>query len=126
MLARTTVISLSTVVFTAAAVALAVGSGHAQSRPEPQIREIEISVENGRYSPARITVTQGERVRLKFVRKEHNRCTEQVVFPALSIERELPPNQPVYVDLRQLEAGETAFHCGMNMVKGTVFVEARN
>ena len=124
MFAKTTVISLSAVILTAAgAVAAVVASGHAQS--QPQAREIEITVENGRYSPARVTLKEGEKVRLKFVRKEHNPCTKEVVFPALNIKRELPTNQPVYVDLPELAARETRFQCGMNMVKGSVLVEAK-
>ena len=122
MLKRTTVTRFSAVIlFAASALALSVHSGRAQS----EVREIEITVENGRYTPARVVVTEGEKVRLKFLRKEHNACTKDVVFASLSIRRELPPVQPVYVDLPALEPGEVGFQCGMNMVKGVVLVEAR-
>jgi plastocyanin domain-containing protein len=90
---------------------------------EPQVREIEIVVQGG-YKPQRIEITEGERVRLKVIRKEHNGCSKQIVFPTLKIERELPPNEPVLIDLPALPAGEVPFRCGMNMLKGTVTVKA--
>jgi plastocyanin domain-containing protein len=87
-------------------------------------REIEIVVDGG-YQPNKIVVKEGERVRLKFVRKDYSPCTKEVVFPSLNLRRELPTNQPVYIDLPALAPGEIEFHCGMNMVKGTIVVEPR-
>ena len=87
-------------------------------------REIEIVVDGG-YQPNKIVVKEGERIRLKFVRKDHGPCTKEVVFSSLDIRRELPTNQPVYIDLPPLTPGEIEFRCGMNMVKGTIVVEPR-
>jgi len=88
------------------------------------VREIEVVVDGG-YKPGRITVTEGERVRLKFIRREHSPCTREVVFAALDIRRELPTDQPVVIDLPALAAGEYEFKCGMNMIKGVIQVLAR-
>jgi plastocyanin domain-containing protein len=87
-------------------------------------REIEVIVDGG-YQPNKIVVKEGEKIRLKFVRKDYSPCTKEVVFPSLNIRRELPTNQPVYIDLPALPAGEVEFRCGMNMVKGTIVVEPR-
>ena len=95
----------------------------AQVHQQAEVREIEIVVEGG-YKPGRIEVREGERVRLKFVRKEYNSCTREVVFPKLNIRRELPPNQPVIIDLPALAPGEYEFRCGMNMIRGTLVVVA--
>jgi plastocyanin domain-containing protein len=59
------------------------------------------------------------------VRKDYSPCTREVVFPSLDIRRELPVNEPVFIDLPALPAGEIEFHCGMNMIRGTIVVEAR-
>lgn len=91
---------------------------------DPGYREIEIVVEDG-YHPDRITVREGERVALRFVRHECSGCTREVVFPALNIRRELPPHRPVVIELPALRAGEYAFQCGMNMVRGTIVVTPR-
>jgi plastocyanin domain-containing protein len=95
----------------------------AEPQEQPAVTEIEIVVEGG-YKPNRIEVHEGERVRLKFIRKEYNSCTREVLFPKLGIRRELPPNQVVIIDLPALTAGEYEFTCGMNMIRGTLMVTA--
>ena len=90
----------------------------------PAVREIEVIVDGG-YRPGRIPVTEGERVRLKLVRREHSPCTREVEFPSLDIRRELPTDQPVVIELPALAPGEYQFKCGMNMIKGVLEVVAR-
>jgi plastocyanin domain-containing protein len=87
------------------------------------IREIQIVVDGG-YSPTRVDIKQGERVRLKFVRKDWNGCSRELVIPALELRRELPPNKAVTIDLPALAPGEYEFRCGMNMIRGTIVVSA--
>jgi len=79
---------------------------------------------DGTYKPYRIEIHESERVRLKFVRKESNPCTREVVFPKLGLRRELPTNQPVSIELSGLAPGEYEFKCGMNMIRGTLVVTA--
>ncbi|WP_437335804.1 cupredoxin domain-containing protein [Sorangium sp. So ce394] len=93
--------------------------------PSPQaVREIEIVVDGG-YKPSRIVVTEGERVRLKLVRRDYSPCSREVVFASLGIRRELPTNVPVVIDLPALSPGEIEFKCGMNMLRGVIVVERR-
>jgi len=99
--------------------ALLPASAHAEEAPTP--REVQVRVERG-YHPARIEVQEGERVRLTFLRTEYTPCTKEVVFPSLGIRKELPPNQPVTVELPPQQSGEVDFHCGMKMVRGKVVV----
>lgn len=91
-------------------------------------REIEVIVQGG-FQPNRITIPEGEAVRLTFERREHTPCSREVVFrsreQALELRRELPPNQRVTIDLPPLKAGEVEFRCGMNMLRGIVTVQAR-
>lgn len=89
-----------------------------------ELREIEIVVDHG-YQPNRIVVTEGQRVRLKLLRKDYSPCAREIVFPSLGIRRELPVNEVVTVDLPALSPGEIAFHCGMNMLHGAIVVEPR-
>jgi plastocyanin domain-containing protein len=46
-----------------------------------------------------------------------------VVFPSLNIKRALPLNQPVVIEFVPAKAGDVAFACGMNMLKGVVVVQ---
>ncbi|SEM61040.1 Cupredoxin-like domain-containing protein [Stigmatella aurantiaca] len=90
----------------------------------PAVREIEIIVDRG-YKPVRIEAVEGERVRLKFVRREYTPCTREVILPSLNIRQELPPNKPVTVDLPPLKSGDVEFMCGMKMFRGTLVVTPR-
>ncbi len=102
--------------------AIPAGSAPAHAAESPAgLREIEIVVD-GAYKPDRITIAKGERVRLKFVRKDYGACTRELLIPKLDVKRELAPGKPVTVDLPDLEPGEYEFRCGMNMLKGTIVV----
>ncbi len=88
------------------------------------VREIEVIVDRG-YTPARIEVNEGERVKLKFIRREYTPCTREIQIPSLNIRQELPTNKPVIVELPPLKAGDIEYKCGMNMVRGTLVVSQR-
>lgn len=85
------------------------------------VQEVEVVVQGG-YTPDRIEVTQGRPVRLTFHRTESNPCTEQVVFGDFGIAKTLPQGERVAVEFTPEKAGEFAFHCSMNMVRGTLVV----
>jgi plastocyanin domain-containing protein len=109
----------------AAAAALGTGIPSTTALAQPaELKEVDITVQ-GSYRPGRIEVTEGQRVRLKFTRKESGPCTREVVFPALGIKKELPQDQVVVIELPALKAGEFEFKCGMNMIKGTIVVKPR-
>ncbi|HVK12911.1 MAG TPA: cupredoxin domain-containing protein [Gemmataceae bacterium] len=88
------------------------------------VQEARIEV-RGAYSPDRIEVEAGRPVRLTFVRREANSCTEQVIFPDFGIVQELPVGRTVPVEFTPDRPGEFPFHCGMNMVRGRLVVKAR-
>ena len=66
---------------------------------------------------------QGHPVRLTFLRKESNPCTEQLIIGEFGIARTLPEGKPVAVEFTPEQAGESIFHCSMNMVRGTRVVK---
>ena len=81
---------------------------------------IEIIVDGGVYSPARIEVVAGRPVRLRFLRKDPSPCAEKVLFDELGIAADLPVGQPVEITLIPKTAGEYAFTCQMQMYRGTL------
>lgn len=85
-------------------------------------REIRISVKFA-YTPAVVRVKQGERVTLVFHREEDSKCTEEVVFPDFSIRKFLPGFKDTRIVLTPAKKGNFVFHCGMDMVRGTLVVE---
>ncbi|WAS91396.1 cupredoxin domain-containing protein [Nannocystis punicea] len=109
---------------TAAVSVLPAQAGAATAAQTRALREIEVVVD-GDYRPGRITVVEGERVRLKFVRRDKSPCTREVVFAALDLRRELPTDRPVILEMPALPAGEYEFKCGMNMIRGVLEVVTR-
>jgi len=87
------------------------------------VQEIQVTVKGG-YSPDIIRVQQGVPARLIFDRQESSDCTSRVVFPEFGISKSLRAFGKTAVEFVPGKAGRFAFACGMNMVHGTLLVEA--
>ena len=81
---------------------------------------IEILVENGVYTPARIEVPAGKTATLRFLRKDPSPCAEKVLFDTLDVSAELPLGKPVMVTVTPDKPGEYEFTCQMRMYRGTL------
>lgn len=92
------------------------------ARQRPPSTVVKITVGDAGFLPARVEAAQGGVVRLEFTRSSDKTCATEIVVPSQQIRRALPLNTPVQVQLRVPEAGEIAFSCGMDMLKGTVVV----
>lgn len=93
------------------------------STPKAQRAEargvIEVLVDGGVYIPARIEVTAGQLVTLRFLRKDPSPCAEQVVFASLGISRDLALNTPQEIIFTP-SPGSHEFTCQMAMYRGTL------
>ena len=79
----------------------------------------QVTVTAGDFQPSTLTMKAGVPARVTFRRTAESSCATEVVFPSLKIRRALPLNEPVEVRFTPT-AGEMAFVCGMDMVRGTV------
>ncbi|HET9931547.1 MAG TPA: cupredoxin domain-containing protein, partial [Polyangiaceae bacterium] len=61
--------------------------------------------------------------RVVFRRVADGTCATAVVFPSLGIQKALPLNTDVAVELPPDSHGELAFQCGMGMYRGKVVAE---
>lgn len=76
------------------------------------------------FSPASVTLPQGQPIRLKFRRGNQPTCADEVVFTDLGIRKKLPKNETTLVELPAQSAARTLnFTCGMNMMKGSVVIQ---
>ena len=89
------------------------------------VQEVQITVRGG-YSPNLIRVQEGVPLRLVFDRQENSDCSARVVFPDFRVSKSLAAFGRTVVDLMPGRAGEYGFACGMNMLHGTLVVEAGN
>jgi RND family efflux transporter MFP subunit len=104
------------------------GAGTTGARPEPrpgaiEVQEVRVVVTDTSFDPPRITLRAGVPARITFTRTSDKTCATAVVFPSLSIRRDLPLNQPIPIEFTPDRAGEIAFACGMDMLRGAVVVQ---
>jgi len=87
------------------------------------VQEATVTVTDASFEPQRLTLRAGVPARVTFIRTSDKTCATSVVFASLNIRRDLPLNQPVTIEFTPDKAGEIAFACGMNMLRGTVVVQ---
>jgi len=97
-----------------------VAASDAAAKPRVQTARIEINAQG--YHPASVKLRRGVRARVTFVRTTDATCVREIVFPDLSVQRELPLNEPVVVSFTPKKRGSFTFVCGMNMMRGELIV----
>ena len=99
------------------------GTPTAQPTPAPPGREgTRVTITEKGFEPSRVRVSADAPIRVTFVRTTDNTCAKEVVVPSRGLTRPLPLNEPVVVELPP-QAGEVAFTCGMDMLRGFVVVQ---
>lgn len=89
-------------------------------------RTISLTAQQFSFTPASITVKQGERIRLNI---KNNDVTHGFFVPGLNINVTLPPGQTTAVDFTADKKGEFSFSCnvfcgeGHGRMTGTIIVE---
>lgn len=79
---------------------------------------IEITVDNGVYTPSNIEMKLGQAVKLSFLRKDPSPCAEKVIFEKLGLSLDLPVDKPVEVTINPEKSGDYVFNCQMKMYVG--------
>ena len=87
------------------------------------VQRVEVTVRGG-YRPDVIRVRQGVPVELVFDRQESGDCTSRVVFADFGVSAALPAFARTTVRVNPDRPGSFGFACGMNMVHGTLLVDA--
>jgi plastocyanin domain-containing protein len=86
-------------------------------------KDLVVTVDNGVYSPARITLKRDVEHSLQFLRKDASPCAEMLVIPKLDISETLSVNKQTTIKLPKMGPGSYEFHCQMKMYKGLLLVE---
>lgn len=82
--------------------------------------KITITVDDHGFQPSSIEVPKGQKTILEFRRTSDKTCATSVVFPELKIEKALPLNQTVAIELPANVSSPLTFQCGMGMYHGKV------
>jgi plastocyanin domain-containing protein len=86
-------------------------------------RRVDVTASAAGFAPKEVTVKQGEPTTLVFTRTTDETCATEVVFPDLKLEKKLPLNQPVAVEVPVDTARTLAFQCGMGMYKSKLVIQ---
>ncbi len=84
---------------------------------------IKISVDAAGYHPSEAKAQAGKPVRIEFTRTTDEGCGQKLVIPSEKIEKDLPLNQAVPIDVTMPASGKLAFTCGMDMYRGAILAE---
>ena len=97
----------------------------ADKAPPPSGDRIAISVTDKGFEPENVSVPSGKPVTLVFTRKTDSTCAKEVVIPVegQKIEKKLPLNEAVAVEVTFPKSGTITYACGMDMLKGVVTVQ---
>lgn len=85
---------------------------------ENQVVEIKIT-ENG-FEPSNLQVPADVPVTLKVTRTTDNTCATEIKIKDRNVQKKLPLNEVVSIDLGKVKKGKLDFSCGMNMIKGVI------
>lgn len=86
------------------------------------VQTVKVTVRHG-YTPSRIVAKAGQPLKIEFYRDEDanaESCDKEVVIPDDNVRLPLPSHESQIVEIKPHAAGEMDFHCGMNMMKGSI------
>lgn len=90
---------------------------------QPDAGTVQITVENGIYSPDRISVPVNQPTTLRFLRKDSSACAATVIFDELDISTELPLDEAKEIVITPTTPGHYSFSCSMQMYRGSLEVK---
>ena len=91
------------------------------------VQVVKVAVTGAGYTPSRIVVREDVPVRLVFEQFSSSACVSQVQIPSLGVSKlTLPKGKETPVEFTPTKPGSYEFTCGMEMVTGTLVVEAAN
>jgi len=84
---------------------------------------VSIVADGDGFHPSSLSVKKGAPLTLEFKRTSDQTCATAVVFPDLKIEKNLPLNEAVAVDIPTDAARTLTFQCGMGMYQSKIVVQ---
>ncbi len=86
-------------------------------------REVQLTVTDRGFEPARTVVQRGQSLTLVVTRKTDQTCATEIVIPRLGRREALPLDQPVHIEIPGGVEDTLSYACGMNMLAGTLVAE---
>ena len=94
-------------------------AGDAAATPDAN-GKVSITVDGTGFHPSSVQIAKGQKTTLEFRRTSDQTCATSVVFPELKLDKALPLNQTVAIELPADVSSTLSFQCGMGMYHGKV------
>ncbi|MBS2015175.1 MAG: cupredoxin domain-containing protein [Deltaproteobacteria bacterium] len=85
---------------------------------------IPITASSKGFEPSSVKLKKGAPATLVFTRTTDDTCATEVVFPELSVKKDLPKGVAVAISVPTEKEQTLTFQCGMGMYKSSVVVAA--
>lgn len=95
-----------------------------KNSPSSDPGQVDVTASDKGFQPSSITFKRGAPATLVFTRTTDDTCATEVVFPELSLKKDLPKNQPVAISVPTEKERTLTFQCGMGMYKSSVVIGA--
>lgn len=86
--------------------------------------QVDVTASDKGFQPSSVTFKKDAPATLVFTRTTDDTCATEVVFPELSLRKDLPKNQPVAISVPTDKERTLTFQCGMGMYKSSVVIGA--
>lgn len=90
---------------------------------ESGTQTVAITVGEDGFAPNHVEVKRGTKATLRFTRTTDKTCAKEVAFPELGLNKPLPLNQTVDIEIPADQARTLTFQCGMGMYKSKIVVQ---
>jgi plastocyanin len=98
------------------------GHGVAEGVVKDGVRVVEMTVTGDGFTPDKVKVKKGEKVRLVITRKTDRTCATEIVIADHGVNTKLPLDKAVTVELTPRKSGEIHYACAMGHIRGVLFV----
>lgn len=86
-------------------------------------KTVAVQVTAKGFEPSQIEAQADDSLTLSIIRKTESTCATEIKIPSLKLQKELPLNKTVVVNLGKVKKGHITFSCGMDMISGVVNVK---
>ncbi len=95
--------------------------GQQKKAAEPQAAKVTVNAKG--FTPSSLQLKANVPAKITFLRTSDETCATSVVIPDYKIQKDLPLNKAVVVELTPTKTGTVSFACGMNMFQGKIVVQ---
>jgi plastocyanin domain-containing protein len=86
-------------------------------------KTVAVQVSANGFEPSQIEAQSGDSLTLSITRKTESTCARDIKIPSLKMQKELPLNKTVVINLGKVKKGNITFSCGMDMISGVINVK---